>query len=70
MKLQRLFRGPVLWIVAFAIGLWAIASILQGATAPREISYSRFVEIAQSGQLDGEELEAVKIGLKSNYIEG
>jgi cell division protease FtsH len=67
---QRLLRGPLPWVVALAAALWLGVSILQGATAPSELTWSQFQNAVENGQLQGQDLEVTTIGNRSQTIEG
>jgi cell division protease FtsH len=67
---QRLLKGPLPWILALAAALWLGVSLLQGATAPAELTWSEFQTAVESGQLSGQNLDATTVGNRSQTIEG
>ncbi len=69
MKAQRLFRGPFVWILVLMVALYATVSLVQRAAEPEEISFSRFLELAESGAMADEELTQ-SFGLRSNTVTG
>ena len=72
MKSNRLFRGPVLWILVLAVALFATINLVQRAAAPEPISFNEFLELAQDGRLTDTDLEAepLQVGLRSFNITG
>jgi len=67
---QRLLKGPLPWVLALAAALWLGVSLLQGATAPTELTWSEFQTAVESGQLSGQNLDASTVGNRSQTIEG
>ncbi|MEX1177109.1 MAG: ATP-dependent zinc metalloprotease FtsH [Nitriliruptor sp.] len=67
---QRLLRGPLPWILAFAAALWLGVSFLGAANAPDELSWTEFSAAVEDGQLQGQDLETSTIGNRSQAIEG
>ncbi|MEX0834683.1 MAG: hypothetical protein WD010_01230, partial [Nitriliruptor sp.] len=67
---QRLLRGPLPWILAFAAALWLGVSFLGAANAPDELSWTEFSAAVEAGQLQGQDLELSTIGNRSQSIEG
>ena len=67
---QRLLRGPLPWIIAVAAALWLAVSLLQGASAPNELTWSQFQSSVEDGQLQGQDLQVTTIGNRSQVIEG
>ena len=70
MKTPRFLRGPFLWILVLAFALFATVNLVQRTTAPEEITFSRFLELADEGALEGDDLEPLSVGLRSNTITG
>jgi cell division protease FtsH len=67
---QRLLRGPLPWILAFAAALWIGVSVLGQATAPDELTWTQFSSAVEGGQLQGQDLDVSTIGNRSQSIEG
>jgi cell division protease FtsH len=67
---QRLLRGPLPWILAFAAALWIGVSVLGQATAPNELTWTQFSAAVEDGQLQGQDLDVSTIGNRSQSIEG
>jgi cell division protease FtsH len=69
---QRLLRGPLLWIIVLGIALFATVNLVSSNIGTEEISFNRFLELAQDGQLQGQELdgEPLQVGLRSFEISG
>jgi cell division protease FtsH len=67
---QRLLRGPLPWILAFAAALWIGVSVLGQATAPDELTWTQFSAAVEDGQLQGQDLDVSTIGNRSQSIEG
>jgi cell division protease FtsH len=67
---QRLLKGPLPWVLAFAAALWLGVSVLSQATAPNELTWSEFQRSVEAGQLTGQDLEVARIGNRSETIEG
>jgi len=70
LKNPRFLRGPFLWILVLAFALFATVNLVQRTTAPEEITFSRFLELAEEGSLEGDDLEPLSVGLRSNTITG
>ncbi len=72
MKSNRLFRGPVLWILVLAVALFATINLVQRAAAPEPISFNEFLQLAEDGRLADSDLEAepLQVGLRSFNITG
>ena len=67
---QRLFRGPLPWIIALAAALWLGVSFVQSASAPEELTWTQFREAVEEGQLQGQQLEVTTVGNRSETITG
>jgi cell division protease FtsH len=67
---QRLLRGPLPWILAFAAALWIGVSVLGQANAPDELTWTQFSAAVEDGQLQGQDLDVSTIGNRSQSIEG
>ncbi|WP_169786772.1 ATP-dependent zinc metalloprotease FtsH [Nitriliruptor alkaliphilus] len=67
---QRLLRGPLPWVLAFAAALWIGVSILSSAAAPDELTWTEFSAAVEEGQLQGQNLEETTIGSRSHSMEG
>jgi cell division protease FtsH len=67
---QRLLRGPLPWILAFAAALWLGVSFLGAANAPEDLTWTEFSAAVEDGQLQGQDLEVATIGNRSQAIEG
>ncbi len=67
---QRLLKGPLPWILAFAAVLWLGISLVSSAAAPTELTWTEFERAVESGQLQGQDLEVTTVGNRSDSIEG
>jgi cell division protease FtsH len=67
---QRLLRGPLLWILVLGVALFATVNLVQRAAAPEEISITRFLELADAGRMQGQDLDKTEVGLRSFVIDG
>jgi len=67
---QRFLKGPLPWVLALTIALWLGISLVQGAAAPGELTYSEFSQAVQAGRLQGQDLDVTRIGNRSDTIEG
>ena len=67
---QRIFRGPFLWLLVLGFALYATFSLVQRAAEPTELSFSQFLQAADEGRLEGQDLESVTIGNRSETIRG
>ncbi len=73
---QRLLRGPFVWIAVLVLVMLFAFNIFNAATAPEEIPVTQFLQLAEDGQLTGQDLDAenatqgLEIGLRSFTITG
>jgi cell division protease FtsH len=67
---QRIFRGPMLWLLVLGFALFATFNLVQSASEPTELSFSEFLEAAQAGRMEGQDLEKVTVGNRSESITG
>ncbi|MBW3561336.1 MAG: ATP-dependent zinc metalloprotease FtsH [Actinobacteria bacterium] len=65
MNMQRLFRGPFLWILVLLGALWLTVSLVNRAGQPQDLTYSEWKQKAVAGQV-----ETVKILSESKVMEG
>jgi cell division protease FtsH len=65
---QRLLRGPMLWILLLMLVLFTTVNVVSSSLGPEEIDYNRFLELARSGAMEGQ--EPITIGLRSFEISG
>ena len=59
MKNNRLLRGPFVWVLVLVVALFMTFSLVNSASAPEELTFNEFVELAESGAFrvpDGEDL--------------
>ncbi len=42
--MQRIFRGPFVWILVLLVALWATVSLVNHAAAPKKLTYTQWVE--------------------------
>jgi cell division protease FtsH len=64
-NLQRLFRGPFLWIFVLLVALYATVSMVNRAAGPQEITFSQWERAAVENRVD-----TVKIRSRSHVLEG
>jgi cell division protease FtsH len=64
-NLQRVFRGPFLWIFVLLVALYVTVTMVNRAAGPQEISYSQWEQAAQDNRI-----ETVKIRSRSHVLEG
>jgi cell division protease FtsH len=67
---QRIFRGPLLWLLVLGFALYATFSVVREAAEPQELTFSEFVAAAEAGRLQGQDLEAVTFGNRSETVTG
>ncbi len=67
---QRLLRGPLLWIIVLGVALFATVNLVSGNIGTETISFNKFVQLAEDGQLEGQDLEPLQVGLRSYEISG
>lgn len=68
---QRLLRGPFLWVFVLIVALFFTVSVVNRQSAPEELRYDEFRELAQTQQIvTGEDIEAVTVGLRTFDITG
>jgi len=67
---QRYLKGPLPWVIALVVAMWLGVSMVQGAAAPGELTWTEFSSAVQAGQLSGRELAVTRIGNRSDTIEG
>ncbi len=77
MKNQRFLRGPFVWIAVLLVALFMTVNLISSASAPEELTFNQFVELARDGafQADtGEDTPALEqaetFGLQSRTITG
>ncbi|MDQ3932416.1 MAG: hypothetical protein M3252_06230, partial [Actinomycetota bacterium] len=51
MNLQRIFRGPFVWILVLLFALYATVSLVNRAAAPRVLSFSEWERAANEGRV-------------------
>ncbi len=56
--MQRLFRGPFLWILVVLIALWATVSIVQRSAGPQEIPFSAWSQAVEQGRVQSVEVRS------------
>jgi cell division protease FtsH len=64
-NLQKLFRGPFLWILVLLVALYVTVSMVNRAAGPEEISFSQWERAAAQNQV-----ESVNIRSQSHVLEG
>ncbi len=67
---QRIFRGPLLWFLVLGFALYATFSLVQRAAEPQPLTFSEFLQAAEDGRLEGQDLSKVTIGNRSEVISG
>ncbi len=74
---QRLLRGPFLWIAVLLVVMFFAFNLFSSATAPEDIPVTRFLDLAENGQIIGDEAQqddasdaGLEIGLRSFIITG
>ena len=56
--MQRIFRGPFLWIIVLVVALWATVTLMKSASAPQEIPFSEWDVAAQDGRVATVEIKS------------
>ncbi len=49
--MQRIFRGPFVWILVLLIALWATVSLVNHAAAPKRLTYSQWVAAVEDDRV-------------------
>lgn len=49
--MQRILRGPFVWILVLLIALWATVSLVNHAAAPKQLTYSQWVEAVEDDRV-------------------
>jgi len=70
MKLQRLLRGPFLWLALLAILLVTLLSSLTGGPDPEELTYGQFIQRLDDGGIATVEDLAAQNRLEGTFDDG
>ncbi len=65
MNLQKIFRGPFLWIMVLLVALYATVTMVNRAAGPREVTYTEWQQAAQQDRV-----ETVEIRSRSHELAG
>ena len=55
MKNQRFLRGPFVWIAVLLVALFMTVNLISSASAPKELTFNEFVELARDGAFEVDE---------------
>lgn len=78
MKNNRFLRAPVVWVLVLVVAMFMVFNLVSSATAPQELTFNQFIELAEEGAFRPSGDDAADIdnelvqtfGLQSSTITG